>query len=142
MDSMLLRYSHYTGPQHEKRGPHDFASKDVDNITAKGLGGKMTSLSDREDEEDDEEVEEEEEEEGSSEEDSGRRKGKKGKGKAVAKGKKMKKDVQAGAGERRESAASTSRRTDVSRSGFLLEWSFLLTTLIYDSSLRRTIHLV
>ena len=31
---------------HEKRGPADYASKDVDDIAKKGLGGKMTTLSD------------------------------------------------------------------------------------------------
>lgn len=63
MDQILLRYSHvrqplsprrgtlkltsyrqYSGPAYEKRGPEDYASKDVDEIAKLGLGGKMTAL--------------------------------------------------------------------------------------------------
>lgn len=71
MDTLLLRYSHFSGPQHEKRGPDDFMSKDVDAIRKKGLGGKMTSLSDREGGNDSNDEENEEGDEDEADEDEG-----------------------------------------------------------------------
>ncbi|KAL8280916.1 hypothetical protein RQP46_006595 [Phenoliferia psychrophenolica] len=50
MDPILLRYSNYTGPAHERRGPADYATKDIPDLAKRGLGGKMTTLSDGEDE--------------------------------------------------------------------------------------------
>ncbi|BGP15761.1 hypothetical protein JCM10213_007943 [Rhodosporidiobolus nylandii] len=55
MDSILLRYSHYAGPPHEKRGPEDYMNKDLAAATKKGMGGKMTTLSDEDDEDDEDE---------------------------------------------------------------------------------------
>ncbi|GAA6020785.1 hypothetical protein JCM10207_001657 [Rhodosporidiobolus poonsookiae] len=55
MDRILLRYSHYAGPPHEKRGPEDYTNKDLAEATKKGTGGKMTSLSDEDDEDEDDE---------------------------------------------------------------------------------------
>ena len=69
MDPILLRYSHvrpspcspvmhsltlssqtqYSGPAHEKRGPSDYATKDIPDLAKRGLGGKMTTLSDEDD---------------------------------------------------------------------------------------------
>ncbi|KPV75180.1 uncharacterized protein RHOBADRAFT_53193, partial [Rhodotorula graminis WP1] len=54
MDQILLRYSHYAGPAHEKRGPDDYMNKDLDVATKSGTGGKMTSLSDEDGSDDDE----------------------------------------------------------------------------------------
>ncbi|GAA5968838.1 hypothetical protein JCM11641_000752 [Rhodosporidiobolus odoratus] len=56
MDAILLRYSHYAGPPHEKRGPEDYMNKDLVHATKKGTGGRMTTLSDEDDEDDDEEL--------------------------------------------------------------------------------------
>ncbi|BGP47705.1 hypothetical protein JCM10450v2_003570 [Rhodotorula kratochvilovae] len=53
MDSILLRYSHYSGPAHEKRGPEDYINKDLDAATKSGTGGKMTTLSDEDGSDDD-----------------------------------------------------------------------------------------
>ncbi|GAA5830821.1 hypothetical protein JCM11251_001087 [Rhodosporidiobolus azoricus] len=53
MDAILLRYSHYAGPSHEKRGPEDYINKDL-AASKKGMGGKMTTLSDEDDDDDDE----------------------------------------------------------------------------------------
>ncbi|GAA5928070.1 hypothetical protein JCM1841_005898 [Sporobolomyces salmonicolor] len=53
MDTILLRYSHYAGPPHEKRGPEDYLNKDLAAAAAKGNGGKMTTLSDGDDDDDD-----------------------------------------------------------------------------------------
>ncbi|GAA5895060.1 hypothetical protein JCM8208_000101 [Rhodotorula glutinis] len=53
MDQILLRYSHYAGPAHEKRGPDDYMNKDLDSATKSGTGGKMTSLSDEDGSDDD-----------------------------------------------------------------------------------------
>ncbi|GAA5837952.1 hypothetical protein JCM9279_004076 [Rhodotorula babjevae] len=53
MDSILLRYSHYAGPAHEKRGPEDYINKDLDMAIKSGTGGKMTSLSDEDGSDDD-----------------------------------------------------------------------------------------
>ncbi|TNY21935.1 SRF-type transcription factor RlmA [Rhodotorula diobovata] len=53
MDQILLRYSHYAGPAHEKRGPEDYINKDLDAATKSGTGGKMTSLSDEDASDDD-----------------------------------------------------------------------------------------
>ncbi|BGP31699.1 hypothetical protein JCM10296v2_003473 [Rhodotorula toruloides] len=55
MDAILLKYSHYAGPPHEKRGPEDYVNKDLDAATKRGLGGKMTNMTDDEDEDDDDE---------------------------------------------------------------------------------------
>ncbi|KAI5475447.1 SRF-type transcription factor RlmA [Pseudohyphozyma bogoriensis] len=48
MDETLLRYSNFNG-QHERRGPADYANPDITDIAKRGLGGKMTALSDAED---------------------------------------------------------------------------------------------
>lgn len=39
----------YSGPAHEKRGPSDYATKDIPDLAKRGLGGKMTTLSDEDD---------------------------------------------------------------------------------------------
>ncbi|KAK4049044.1 hypothetical protein OIV83_004406 [Microbotryomycetes sp. JL201] len=55
MDQILLRYSHYSGPAYEKKGPEDFAAKNQAEMAKAGAGGKMTvndhSLGDDDDDE-------------------------------------------------------------------------------------------
>ncbi|BGP24280.1 SRF-type transcription factor RlmA [Rhodotorula toruloides] len=55
MDAILLKYSHYAGPPHEKRGPEDYVNKDLDAATKRGMGGKMTNMTDDDDDDDDDE---------------------------------------------------------------------------------------
>ncbi|KAM0787377.1 hypothetical protein ACM66B_003463 [Microbotryomycetes sp. NB124-2] len=41
MDQILLRYSHYSGPAYEKRGPEDYAAKNQAELLKAGAGGKI-----------------------------------------------------------------------------------------------------
>ncbi|KAK4055953.1 hypothetical protein OIO90_002946 [Microbotryomycetes sp. JL221] len=40
MDQILLRYSHYSGPAYEKRGPEDYAQKSLEDAAKAGAGGR------------------------------------------------------------------------------------------------------
>lgn len=52
--------SQYSGQSHEKKGPADYFSKDSADVAKKGMGGKMTNLSDAGDDDEEEEGDEDE----------------------------------------------------------------------------------